>query len=333
MYFAYDANGTPMSIVYSGTVYYYVTNVQGDVIALVDSEGKEVVTYTYDAWGNPLSMDGDLKETLGKDNPLRYRSYVYDQETKLYYLQSRYYNPELGRFINVDNQMEGVGGDVLGYNLFTYCRNNPVNMSDASGHRAKWLENAAKIVAVAAVIVTAVVLVSVATAGTGGLALAAAGVAFGTACGGIVGGIANEKKGESFINGWLGGAANGFIQSVGTVTLKSAGTILGGGIGSGIGTAITESLNNSGKSINQRKSSQAILNSSLKSALIGTAMSVITAGIGYGVDYAQGPNGYNSWANSLSPGAGIAPITPGFGEMMKGFFSCLDDALVYIFSN
>ena len=132
MYFAYDANGTPMSIVYSGTVYYYVTNVQGDVIALVDSEGKEVVTYTYDAWGNPLSMDGDLKETLGKDNPLRYRSYVYDQETQLYYLQSRYYNPEIGRFINADT-LASTGQGFLGYNMFTYCLNNPVNTFDPNG--------------------------------------------------------------------------------------------------------------------------------------------------------------------------------------------------------
>ena len=132
MYFAYDANGTPMSIVYSGTVYYYVTNVQGDVIALVDSEGKEVVTYTYDAWGNPLSMDGDLKETLGKDNPLRYRSYVYDQETGLYYLQSRYYNPEVGRFINADNYPT-TGQGLTGNNMFAYCGNNPISREDDGG--------------------------------------------------------------------------------------------------------------------------------------------------------------------------------------------------------
>lgn len=60
-------------------------------------------------------------------------------------------------------------------------------------------------------------------------------------------------------------------------------------------------------------------------------MSTVTAGIGYGVDYAQGPAGYNSWANSLKSGVGIAPITPGFGEMIKGFFSAMDDAFVYIF--
>lgn len=81
----------------------------------------------------------------------------------------------------------------------------------------------------------------------------------------------------------------------------------------------------------EQKSSKVILNDSLKSAAIGAAMSTITAGIGYGIDYAQTPLGYNSWSGLLSADAGIAPITPGFGEMMKGFFGSVDDALVYIF--
>ena len=113
--------------------------------------------------------------------------------------------------------------------------------------------------------------------------------------------------------------------------MGSAGTIVGGGVGSGLGTAVTESLNNRGKPKEQQKTTKAILNDSLKSAAIGTAMSTITAGIGYGIDYAQTPLGYNSWSNSLSPGVGIAPITPGFGEMMKGFFGSVDDELVYMF--
>ena len=134
MYFAYDANGTPMSIVYSGTVYYYVTNVQGDVIALVDSTGAEVVSYSYDAWGKPLETTGTLKDTLGVDNPLRYRSYVYDTETDLYYLQGRYYNPEIGRFINADDvDCLGANGDFASLNLFAYCGNNPISRADSNG--------------------------------------------------------------------------------------------------------------------------------------------------------------------------------------------------------
>ncbi|MBQ3215077.1 MAG: RHS repeat-associated core domain-containing protein, partial [Oscillospiraceae bacterium] len=84
-------------------------------------------------WGKPLSITGSMKSTLGQYNPLRYRSYVYDRETGLYYLQSRYYNPTIGRFINADNQLSGVGGDVLGYNLFAYCGNNPVIRADHGG--------------------------------------------------------------------------------------------------------------------------------------------------------------------------------------------------------
>ena len=100
--FTYDANGTPLTVAYNGTAYYYVTNLQGDVTSIVNEEGEWVATYVYDAWGKIVTCWGDLSATLGALNPLRYRGYVYDSETGLYYLQSRYYDPELGRFINAD---------------------------------------------------------------------------------------------------------------------------------------------------------------------------------------------------------------------------------------
>ena len=106
------------------------------VVALVDSAGDQVVGYTYDAWGKPLSITGSMKSTLGQYNPLRYRSYVYDRETGLYYLQSRYYNPTIGRFINADSLIDNSAG-VVGYNLFAYCANNPIVYEDSSGH---WVE-------------------------------------------------------------------------------------------------------------------------------------------------------------------------------------------------
>ena len=132
LYIAYDASGVPMSVDYNGTTYYYVTNVQGDVIGLLDANGNSVVEYTYDAWGNILSTTGSLKDTLGAHNPLRYRGYVYDSETELYYLQSRYYNPDLGRFINAD-AFASTGQGLLGNNMLAYCRNNPVNSFDPNG--------------------------------------------------------------------------------------------------------------------------------------------------------------------------------------------------------
>ncbi len=132
LYFAYDANGTPMSVTYNGTTYYYVTNIQGDIIAILNSAGSPVVTYTYDAWGNPLTTTGTMAATLGTYNPLRYRGYVYDQETQFYYLQSRYYNPEIGRFLNAD-AFVSTGQGLLGNNMFAYCLNNPVNTLDIDG--------------------------------------------------------------------------------------------------------------------------------------------------------------------------------------------------------
>ena len=96
LYFTYDFNGAPLSVNYNGTEYYYVTNLQGDVVAILNAAGTAVVTYTYDAWGNPLTQTGSLSSTLGTHNPLRYRGYVYDTETQLYYLLTRYYNPEIG---------------------------------------------------------------------------------------------------------------------------------------------------------------------------------------------------------------------------------------------
>lgn len=90
-----------------------------------------MVAYTYDAWGNPLTTTGTMAGTPGKLSPFRYRGYVYDTETVLYYLQSRYYNPETGRFINADGHVS-TGQGVLGAAMFSYC-NNSVNACDDGG--------------------------------------------------------------------------------------------------------------------------------------------------------------------------------------------------------
>ena len=128
--FTYDANGTPMTVTHNGSIYYYVTNLQGDIIAILNGNGVAVAEYTYDAWGNPM---GTLPTTgIGALNPLRYRGYVYDTETGLYYLQSRYYNPQIGRFINAD-VFYATGQGLVGNNMFAYCLNNPICMADDCG--------------------------------------------------------------------------------------------------------------------------------------------------------------------------------------------------------
>ena len=129
---------------------------QNDIIRLIDGESNTVVEYAYDSWGTPLSTTGTLASTLGAQNPFRYRGYVYDAETGLYYVISRYYDPEIGRWINADNQLS-TGSDLTGLNLFAYCGNNPVNRVDPSGQF--WIS--AIIKAVVAVVAVAAVVTKV----------------------------------------------------------------------------------------------------------------------------------------------------------------------------
>ncbi|SDM86625.1 RHS repeat-associated core domain-containing protein [Acetanaerobacterium elongatum] len=118
----------------NGTEYYYIRNGQNDITGILDTSGSEVVSYSYDTWGKLLGITGSLADTVGVKNP--YRGYRYDTETGLYYLNSRYYEPEIGRFINADDtNILGIDQDsLIQYNLFTYCLNNPTNMSDPSGY-------------------------------------------------------------------------------------------------------------------------------------------------------------------------------------------------------
>ena len=120
-----------------------MTNTRGDVTELRTSGGSVYATYTYDSWGRCVSViDGNgevcSSETLAVQNSIRYRGYVYDHETGLYYLQSRYYDPETGRFINADDvEYIGYSGEQLSYNMFAYCENNATNDSDPLGRAPK----------------------------------------------------------------------------------------------------------------------------------------------------------------------------------------------------
>ena len=131
MTFFYSVSGIPAAFTYNDTYYYYVTNLQGDVIGIANNNGT-IGTYSYDAWGNLIGTNaaGSAEEQLLNANPLRYRGYIYDTETGFYYLQSRYYDPEVCRFINADGQLNG---GLLGNNLYAYCENNPVNYNDVEG--------------------------------------------------------------------------------------------------------------------------------------------------------------------------------------------------------
>ena len=111
---------------------------QGNIIALIDSSGSVVVEYKYDAWGNHAVLDAngaDITDVnhIGVLNPFRYRGYFYDVETGLYYLKSRYYDPEIGRFITIDGIEYLDPKTINGLNLYAYCGNNPVMRTDSQG--------------------------------------------------------------------------------------------------------------------------------------------------------------------------------------------------------
>ena len=125
LHFFYDAQNRPAVVVYNGTAYAYVKSLQGDIVALLNGAGNVVVSYVYDAWGTPIGKSGSMAETLGSVQPFRYRGYVFDEETGLYYLRSRYYNPWWGRFVNADC--------IYSANCFAYCGNTPVIFFDEDG--------------------------------------------------------------------------------------------------------------------------------------------------------------------------------------------------------
>ena len=122
----------------NGTTSFYRKDAQGNIIALLDANGKVVVEYVYDARGNHAVLDAngnDLTSSshIGNRNPFRYRGYFYDVETGLYYLQTRYYDPEVGRFLNMDDISYADPEQIHGLNLYAYCANDPVNRIDPNG--------------------------------------------------------------------------------------------------------------------------------------------------------------------------------------------------------
>lgn len=211
----YDAAGRPAMLqVISGSggssVYYYGTNAQGDVIAMYDSDGNLCVSYLYDAWGNLLSSETytNAGATARSLNSLLYRGYYFDSETGFYYVSSRYYDPEIGRWINADDtEYLGVDGSPLSYNLFAYCMNNPVNRFDDDGNWS--LPNWAKLT-IGAVALAGAVALTVATGGGAaavaiGVAKVVGSVAVSTAVSAGVGYLNNGKQGA------IDGACNGFM--------------------------------------------------------------------------------------------------------------------------
>ncbi|MCM1053825.1 MAG: RHS repeat-associated core domain-containing protein [Ruminococcus sp.] len=193
IYYIRDEDGSLIGLKYNDKNYYYIKNMQEDIIGIADSNNNKLCSYEYDSWGNIISIkdntNNEITDTshIALINPFRYRSYYYDEETKLYYLNSRYYNPEWGRFINID-AISGEIGEVTSHNMYKYANNNPINYGDEDGNKAKWWQKV--LIGVGAIAVGSIVagvaigLSAGATAGTTFATAAALGGAKTTAVAG-----------------------------------------------------------------------------------------------------------------------------------------------------
>ncbi len=227
MHFFYDEQKQPAMLEFNGTLYSYVHNLQGDVTGLIDSNGNLVIEYGYDVRGKLMSVRTltTAYETLAEMNPFRYRGYVYDEETKLYYGSNRYYAAETGRWINADDPeiIDGDNEGIFENNLYTYCFNNVVNMEDDTGHWPKWVKKIA--IGVGAIVVGAAVVA--ATVATGGAAAAFVGAVvvgvkaaaisgvIGAAFGAVTNAIRHRISTGSWDGAWkaaIDGAVDGFVD-------------------------------------------------------------------------------------------------------------------------
>ena len=198
--YIYDHSGV-FGVTYGGETYVYRKDAQGNVIALMNASGAVVARYLYDAWGTCVVVNNGGAEIadanhIGNLNPFRYRGYYYDVETKLYYLKTRYYDPEVGRFMTIDG-IEYLDPETInGLNLYAYCGNNPVMRVDENGNAWRhWLLGAVAVVALVAVVVASAIV-------TGGASLVAMGVGFaiGATASVVSQGVTNVINGNGFFD-------------------------------------------------------------------------------------------------------------------------------------
>ena len=178
LHFFYDAQNKPAMVHFNGVDYFYVYNLQGDVVAMIDATGSQVVEYVYDAWGALISKSGSMAATLGTANPFRYRGYVYDEETGLYYLKNRYYDPAWKRFINADAYLANTK-EVFPNNQFAYCVSSPVMRTDTQGAWSDWFTAITTVVtsvAIAAAVIAAAPVIA-GTVGSTAILMGAASMA------------------------------------------------------------------------------------------------------------------------------------------------------------
>ena len=133
--FFYDDKGNVFAMKYQNEMYFYRKNLFGDILGILDSHGTELVKYEYNSWGKLLNLTDYSSNGLGRRNPFRFKGYYYDEELGMYYLNSRYYDPETGRFVNADDVevLKTTPTALTDKNLYSYCDNNPVGRKDGTG--------------------------------------------------------------------------------------------------------------------------------------------------------------------------------------------------------
>ncbi len=136
VWYTYDRNGEVVGFEYKNNTYFFEKNSNDDIMKIVDEAGNVISEYVYDTWGNVVTIEGHVE--IAKLNPFRYRGYYYDNETDLYYIESRYYDPTTGRFVSADVLFDN-GGGIFGSNMYTYCVNNPMNMKDVGGYAPAYI--------------------------------------------------------------------------------------------------------------------------------------------------------------------------------------------------
>ena len=218
--FFYDQQGNRVAMADSSNhIYYYLYNLQGDVIALADGQtGKLAATYTYDAWGKLVKLEDSTANSVGTLNPFRYKGYYYDTETGLYYLNSRYYDAETGRFINADAFTSTDISGALSANMFAYCENRPTIGSDPTGEWVHILIGAA--VGAVGSLASQVLSDVIASAATGNFSLSS----WQTYAGAVAGGAAGGAVYAATKNSTAAGAASGFVSTFTTGALEKTET-------------------------------------------------------------------------------------------------------------
>ena len=314
--FIYGKNGI-VGFVYNNKTYYFRKNIFGDVERIYNDNGTVVGRYSYSAFGEcEIKLDTDNIASL---NPIRYRGYYFDDELGLYYLQSRYYDPEIGRFISADSIEYADPEHVNGLNLYAYCNNNPVTNVDPNGNKW-WNWVLGGLLAVTSIVVT------VATAGA---TAAIAATVMGALVGALYGGASAYTSGQNVILGAITGGIAGIIMgnfaAVGTAFMAGQhiiGGILcsfgGGALGGGF-SEISNQINNNGEITSSRDiliSAFEYASINLISATIGIPLvnesgmlvavtanyvfDVLTGIVGFIIDYFRNSASKNSATNYLN---------------------------------